>query len=309
MNLKYVFFIFLVLSFSSLWAKTVIVPKRENAKSYVLSLTNLKNNENLKFESKNGKFELPEELDGEFSIQISFTDKWGRIIQGQEPRIVKIISKIKASEETVAKNIKNETTIGFIFAPYFAQGQYQADLENNLSGIRRIDGSLSGLGIKTILNIKSIPQYYIGLERFQGTSKEADLNISEVSIQYKFLGASHTSGIKGMTGVALNSAELQGGFQDGEDTVTPKIDALSTYAMAGLEYIKSFNKFYLMTNCIVGLSLNYYRYSFSQIINYKFNDTIAVGPWAEYSRYENGNNQGSITSNLLSVGLNLSLNL
>jgi hypothetical protein len=42
---------------------------------------------------------------------------------------------------------------------------------------------------------------------------------------------------------------------------------------------------------------------------YKFNDTIAVGPWAEYSRYENGNNQGSITSNLLSVGLNLSLNL
>jgi hypothetical protein len=309
MNLKFVLVIFGLFGLTSLWAKTVIVPKRETAKTYLLSLTNLKNNETLKFESKNGKFELPEELDGEFSIQISFTDKWGRIIQGQEPRIVKIISKIKAPEETVAKNIKDETTVGIIFAPYFSQGQYQADLENNLSGIRKIDGSLSGLGIKTILNIKSIPQYYIGLERFQGTSEKADLNFSEVSIQYKFLGANNTSGIMAKTGLALNSAELQGGFQDGEDTVTPEIQALSAYALGSLEYIKSFSKFNFTTNCIIGFSLNYYRYSVSQFLNYKFNNTITVGPWAEYSKYENGNSEGSITSNLLSIGLNLSLNL
>ncbi len=309
MNLKFVLVIFGLFGLTSLWAKTVIVPKRETAKSYLLSLTNLKNNEILKFESKNGKFVLPEELDGEFSIQISFTDKWGRIIQGQEPKIIKIISKIKAPEETVAKNIENETKVGLIFSPYFSQGQYQADLENNLSGIKKIDGSLNGIGIKTILNIKSIPKYYIGLERFQGTSKKADLNVSEVSIQYEFLGAKNISGIKAMTGVAANSAELQGGFQDGEDTVNPKIEALSAYAMGSLEYIKYFNKFNLNTNFVIGLSLNYYRYSVSQILNYKFNDTLAVGPWVEYSRYENGNSQGSITSNLLSIGLNLSLNL
>ncbi len=309
MNLKFVFLIIGLCSLTSLWAKTVIVPKREAAKIYLLSLTNLKNNETLKFESKIGKFELPEDLDGEFSIQISFTDIWGRIIQGQEPRIIKIISKTKVPEETVEKNIKDETTVGLIFAPYFALGQYQADLGNNLSGIKKIDGSLSGIGIKTILNFKSISKYYIGLERFQGTSKEADLNISEVSIHYQFLGANKTSEIKANTGVAFNSAELQGGFQAGEDNVNPKIQALSAYALGSLEYIKSFNKFNFTTNGLLGLSLTYYRYSVSQILHYKFNETLAVGPWAEYSKYENGNSQGSISSNLLSIGVNLKLNL
>lgn len=309
MNLRAIFLMIGLFGLTSVGAKTVIVPKRQTAKSYLLSLTNLKNNEILKFESKNGQFELPEELDGEFSIHISFTDKWGRIIQSREPRIIKIISKIKTPEEIVEKDIKNETKIGFIFAPYFSQGQYQADLENNLSGIRKIDGSLSGIGIKTILNIKSIPEYYIGLERFQGTSKEADLSLSEVSIQYKFMDENNTSGIMARTGIAFNSAEVKGLFQDEEDTVNPEVQALSAYALGSLGYMKNFNRFNFTTNAVFGLSLNYYRYSFSQYMYFKYNDTIAIGPWAEYSRYENGNNKGSITANLVSIGLNLNLNL
>jgi hypothetical protein len=310
MRSPFIILLFLLISLEVSWAKTVIVPKRETAKSYILSLTNISTNKTLEFESKKGKFELPEDLDGEFSLQVSFIDKWGRKIEGQEPKIIKIISKIAKKEKEDALEKQTKHSFGIVFAPYTASGTYEADLGNNSSGLKKIKEPLSAFGIKTILKFQSIPKYLIGLERFQGTSSNAKINFTEVSVSYEiFSKETKKENFKAEPGLAFNSAQLTGQFKDGEDTVNPDIKAISGYIYGKLSYLRNIESIGLKSEGIIGASMNYFRYSFSQSINYRFNNSFSAGPWIQYAKFENGSSGGSIQSNLLSLGIILNANL
>jgi hypothetical protein len=292
------------------WAKTVIVPKRETAKSYILTLTNISTKKTLEFESKKGKFELPEDLDGEFSLQVSFIDKWGRKVEGQEPKIIKIISKITQVDKEAPIENPTKHSFGIVFAPYSANGTYQADLGNNSSSLKKIKEPLSAFGIKTILKFQSFPKYLIGLERFQGTSSNAKINFTEVSFSYEmFSQESKKENFKAEPGLAFNSAQLTGQFSDGEDTVNPDIKATSAFIYGKLSYLRNIESIGLRSEAIIGASINYFRYSFSQSINYRFNSRYKAGPWFQYAKFENGSSSGSIQSNLFSLGLMLDASL
>lgn len=311
MKSKFLLLIMVLLSLPELWAKTVIVPKRETAKTYYLSLKNLGTQETLKLESKNGKFDLPSDLNGDFSLRISFSDKWGRIIEGEDPKIIKIISKTATPQKDSPETVKdNKATFGLVFTAYSSQGPFQADLGDNSSGIDKIDGTLSGYGVKTILKLRSLPKYFIGLERFQATSAKADLNFTEASIQYQFTrDHSPTPGVTASTGIALNSAQITGQFQDGEDTVKPDIQAASSYAIGNVLYLKRLASVGFQTKAMLGISFNYLRYSFSQTVMYHFSPRFSAGPWIDYARFANGSGQGTMSANLMSLGINLDLSL
>ncbi len=310
MRTPFLILLFLLICLEVSWGKTVIVPKRETAKSYILSLTNISTNKTLEFESKKGKFELPQDLDGEFSLQVSFIDKWGRRIEGQEPKIIKIISKIaKIDKETPLKN-QTKHSFGIVFAPYTANGTYEADLGSNSSSLKKIKEPLSAYGIKTILKFQAFPKYLIGLERFQGSSSNAKINFTEVSVSYEIFGKeTKNENFRAEPGLAFNSAQLTGQFKDGADTVNPDIKAISGYMYGKLSYLRNIDVIGLKSEAIIGASLNYFRYSFSQSIDYRFNNRYSAGPWIQYSKFENGSSGGSIQSNLISLGLILNANL
>jgi hypothetical protein len=310
MRTPFLILLFLLICLEVSWGKTVIVPKRETAKSYILSLTNISTNKTLEFESKKGKFELPQDLDGEFSLQVSFIDKWGRRIEGQEPKIIKIISKIAKADKSTPLENQTKDSFGIVFAPYLASGTYEADLGNNSSGLKKIKEPLSAFGIKTILKFQSFPKYFIGLERFQGTSSNAKINFTEVSVSYEmFSKDTKNENFKAEPGLAFNSAQLTAQFIDEEDTVNPDIKATSGYIYGKLSYLRNIEALGIKSEAIIGASLNYFRYSFSQSIYYRFNNRFSAGPWFEYAKFENGSTSGSIRSNLISLGLLLNANL
>jgi hypothetical protein len=177
----------LLLAYQGAFARSVIIAKRETATFYSLKLINLETKESIILESKKAEFNIPEDLEGEYSLQVSFTDKWGRKIEGNEPKVIKLVNKRKpvekefaASENTVAE----PSLLGIIFTPYIASGTYTADLNDSNISLKQGTSSFSSTGLRTILKINSLKQFRFGADIMQSSNATKSLNSTEASIIY-----------------------------------------------------------------------------------------------------------------------------
>lgn len=298
-----------LLQWGELHARTVIVPTRETAHIYSLKLTNRLTQESTTFQSKKAVFEIPENLEGEYSIQVSFTDKWGREITGGDPKIIQLINKTKIPEAPTEESLHR--VVGIIFAtPYYASGTYQADLSDSSTTVKKTSGTFSSIGIDTILKISSIERWQLGFDIMQGQDKTTQLNTTELSILYDWQREQKEDRPFGFsTGASFVSSQVKDAIQDAEDTINTNAAAQSAYIFGQGIFSHRIAKSSFSTIGRLGFSSSYFRYHLGQSILYTFTKRFSFGPWIDYSKFENGNKSGSMKANILKLGVSFNFNL
>ncbi len=308
-----ILFIFILLSTQNGVARSVIVPKRETAVMYYLQLSNTKSNQVILLESKIPEFEIPEDIEGDYSIQVSFSDKWGRKIEGHDPKVITLINKKKDVELLAEKTeikFEEHSTVGIVFNPYVASGTYTADLNDSSTNIKKGSLAFRSTGMKTILKINSIRNLRFGIDFMQGSTPEKSLKSTEASIAYDwYQHFTEKNETRIAAGIAGASTQIKGQFSDGASTVNSSAQASSTYLFGQFFYSHHFSNFYSETLGMLGASQSYFRYDIGQAVLYKITNFCQVGPWINYGKFENGTKDGSIKANSLKLGLNLNLSL
>ena len=307
--------LFLLLCFwgfipNSLQARSVVAPKRETALLYYLILTNLSSNETLTFESENAEFELPDNLEGDYSLQISFEDKWGRKIESEESKIIKLINKRKVEEVQIAQEEISPPLVGLIFTPYSSSGPIEADQNTQVVAKKKFQGSLAGKGIKTIVKVFTLPKWESEIDFSRSSDAKSSFQSTEAGLSYRWYESEvERINLSLSSGGTYVSSRVTDKFQDTSGEVTSSVDAVSVYAFTKARIMISFEKFNSETMGVLGLSESYIRYTLGQSLMVPFKRLYALGPWLEYSKFENGTKQGSIKANMLKIGLNFNLNL
>jgi hypothetical protein len=298
-----------LLQLSELQARTVIVAKRETAQVYSLQLTNRLTQESTTLHSKDAVFELPENLEGEYAIQVSFTDKWGREIPGVGPKIIQLINKTKIPEAPTEESLHR--VVGIVFAtPYSASGTYQADLNDSLTTAKKTSGTFQSIGINTILKISSIQKWQLGLDIMQGQNKITQLNTTELSILYDWQRElKENRPFEFFTGASFVSSQVKDAIQEGGDTINTNAAAQSSYIFGQGIFTHRMAKSTLSTTGRLGFSNSYFRYHLGQSILYTFTKRFSLGPWVDYSKFENGNKNGAMRANILKLGVSFNFSL
>lgn len=298
----FLFSLLTVFSLTHLQARTVSVPKRETAQVYYLKLTNLSNQESITLESQNAVFELPENLMGEYSLQVSFIDKWGREIPGRGPKIIQLFNR---ADRIQTRDVKSaHSVVGIIFTPYLASGTFQADISAPLTTVKKMKGTFQSTGINTVLKITTLKKWKLGVDVMQGKNKTTQLNSTEMSILYDWTQVNHgTNHFMLSSGASYVSSQVKDAIQDGASTINSSAMAKSAYIFGNGVFNFHLGATNFVTAGLFGLSDSYIRYNLGQSILYHFSNNFSLGPWVDYSQLENGNKDGAIKANILKLGV------
>ena len=292
-------------------SRTITTPVRESATIYYLQITDSNSQDVLTLESETPEFELPEDLEGTYSIKVSFKDKWGREIKGEKPKTITMMSKVPLKNEPVEMILANSSALSKIsITPYVASGNKSIDTKEKSTNQTKFNSNLDAKGINISSPLNRIPGWSIGLDILRGPNKESSFNSTELDIGYNWI--EYLSG-RNLFLVTLNGAyaKTEASYESlmNSDTTIVNSEASTLYVYSKGAAILKYEKITMNLNAMLGGSVTYLRYSAGTSIVYHFKKTVSLGPSIEYAKFENGTADTAIKANMIKLGLNLNLNL
>jgi hypothetical protein len=309
--LTLVFVIFLLFTMKRAFSRTINIPLRKSAVIYYLQITDLLSQESLTLESEVPEIQLPDHLEGTYSIKVSFKDKWGREISGENPKIIHLVS------QTPLKNDKEKMVLSqerkpnkILLTPYFASGSAEVNLKANITNKKKFTSPLSGKGLKIFSSIYGTEKWRIGLDVLRASNEESTFNSTELDLGYDWIDYGSASKVfKVSTHGAYAKTESLIESVENLDKTQIASQASTAYLYAKGAAILKFEKITLDFNAILGGSISYLRYSAGSSVVYNIKPKYSLGPSFEYAKFENGTKVETIKANILKVGLNFILNL
>lgn len=308
--LKYfLVFCFIFSSLSHLEARSIIVPKKKTAIKYFLTLTNLGSKEKTILESDIPEFDLSEDLEGDFSLEISFEDKWGRKIQTPEQKKITFINKLRPTgpvkSEALVSNEKK-----FILVPYMAYLSINTDIKDQITSKKTAGASTSAKGLRVSFRFFEEEKWKIEIDHFQSDDRSKYLKNSEALISYDaFKLAFFDLPIKFSPALSYAATQSSISFNDQDNLLKTNSSATSTFGFFQVSMDNESNHMRFLTNLHAGSNFYVFRYGISQSFYYSVIPRLGVGVLGDFSRFGNGNEKGVIRGNILKLGINLNFSL
>ena len=306
-----VFGTLLLFTMKSAFSRTMSTPARESAVIYYLQITDLSSQKSFTLESEAPEFELPEDLEGTYSIKASFKDKWGREVKGENPKTITMQSKAPLKNDKDERILSNKTEHNvIILTPYLASGTTEINLKANLTNKTKFTSPLSAQGLKVISPLYRTEKWRIGLDVLRASNEKSTFNSTELDLGYNWIDLSSGSKIFLITlngAYAKTDATIESIENSDTSMITSQANTVYVYSKGAV--IIRFDKVTFDLNAMLGGSISYFRYSAGSSIIYRIKQNYSLGPSFEYAKFENGASEESIKANMIKIGLNLIFNL
>jgi hypothetical protein len=257
-------------------------------------------------------------LSGDFSLKASFIDRWGRKVEGQEPKTIHFANRIKLREELKIKK-QLEAIIFFdpeakgsfflSISPYMGSGTLEGDISASDVSEKKFSGDAKVMGVISNLRYYRLPTWIMGFDIFSGGTTDK-VSSSEIGLGKEIFYSLSTNQLRRLSlsiWGSYVSTSAQSQFTSNSDSVATNTSAASGYLSGRMAYHFKTQKFSGETYLILGVNPDYLRYSASQALLYNLGKKTGLGPFVEFNQFENGSKEGSIRAKLLKLGLNLHL--